>query len=119
MQRLRSGAAGIGVGVLSLALWAATAGRANAEDAVMAGRAKAQKCEVCHGLDGISKVVEAPNIAGQNEQYLAKQLNAFKSGERQNEMMSIIAPTLSPQDIQDLAAYYAAIEIKVGKVPGQ
>jgi cytochrome c553 len=33
--------------------------------------------------------------------------------------MSLVAPTLSPQDIEDLAAYYAAIEIKTGKIPGQ
>ena len=118
MQRLRSGAARGSVFVLSLVVFVAMQGRANAGD-VMAGREKAQKCEVCHGLDGIAKIVEAPNIAGQSAQYLTKQLNAFKSGERQNEMMSIVAPTLSPQDIEDLAAYYAAIEIKVGKIPGQ
>jgi cytochrome c553 len=34
-------------------------------------------------------------------------------------MMSMIAPTLSPDDINNLAAYYAAIEITVGKIPGQ
>jgi cytochrome c553 len=117
MKRGRPGAAGILVSVL--AVLAAMPGRADAGGDVRAGREKAQKCEVCHGLDGVSKVVEAPNIAGQNQQYLVKQVNAFKSGERQNEMMSIIARTLSPDDIEDLAAYYAAIEITVGKIPDQ
>ena len=74
-------------------------GGAAAAGDVKAGREKAQKCEACHGLDGLSKVVEAPNIAGQTEQYLIRQLNAFKSGERQNEMMSLVAPTLKPGDI--------------------
>jgi cytochrome c553 len=86
---------------------------------VKAGAALAGKCEACHGLDGLSKIAEAPNIAGQNEQYLIEQLTAFKTGERHNEMMAIVAPTLSDEDIGDLASYYSAIEITVGKVPGK
>jgi cytochrome c553 len=86
---------------------------------IKAGAGLADKCQICHGLDGLSKIAEAPNIAGQNEQYLVKQLTAFKSGERQNEMMSLVAPDLSDQDIEDLASYYSAIEIKVVSVPGQ
>jgi cytochrome c553 len=84
-----------------------------------AGREKAQKCEPCHGLDGVSKVPEAPNLAGQVPNYLIAQLQAFKSGSRRNELMSVMATTLSAQDIEDLAAYYSAIEVTVGKPPGQ
>ena len=86
---------------------------------VKAGRAKADKCAACHGLDGLSKVPEAPNIAGQPENYLIEQLTAFKAGARKNEMMSIVIADLSQADIEDLAAYYSAIEVTVGKVPGQ
>ena len=75
-------------------------------------------CQACHGTDGISNVPEAPNIAAQTESYLAMQLKAFKSGARKNETMSVVAQTLYDKDIEDLAAYFAAIEIKVGKVPG-
>ena len=75
-------------------------------------------CQACHGTDGISNVPEAPNIAAQTESYLAMQLKAFKSGARKNETMSVVARTLSDKDIEDLAAYFAAIEIKVVKVPG-
>lgn len=64
-------------------------------------------------------MADAPNLAGQNERYLAEQLGAFKAGVRQNEMMSIAIKDLSPTDIEDLAAYYAAIEITVGKIPGE
>ncbi len=85
----------------------------------MAGREKAEKCAVCHGLDGLSKVAEAPNLAGQSENYLVEQLKAFKAGDRKNEMMSVVIGDLSPADIEDLAAYYSAIEITVGKIPGQ
>ena len=86
---------------------------------VKAGRAKAQMCQACHGLDGLSKTPDAPNIAGQTEPYLVAQLQAFKSGTRKNEAMSVVVPPLSDRDIEDLAAYFSAIEINVGKIPGQ
>ena len=90
-----------------------------ADGDIKAGRQAAQVCEVCHGLDGKSKIPEAPNIAGQSAQYIIKQLNDFKAGERKNEMMSVIVPMLSDKQIEDLAAYYSAIEVTIGKVPGQ
>jgi cytochrome c553 len=46
-------------------------------------------------------------------------LQAFKSGVRKNDAMSVVAPSLSDKDIEDLSAYFAAIEISVGKLPGQ
>ena len=76
-------------------------------------------CQACHGLDGLSKVPDAPNIAGQTEAYVATQLQAFRSGARKSEAMSVVAATLSDSDIANLAAYYAAIEIKVLKIPGE
>jgi cytochrome c553 len=85
---------------------------------VMAGRQKAQMCQACHGTDGLSKVPEAPNIAGQVETYLVTQLKAFKAGTRKNESMSVVVSTLSDQDIENLAAYFAAIEVRIGKIPG-
>jgi cytochrome c553 len=83
-----------------------------------AGRAKALMCQACHGLDGLSKVPDAPNIGGQTEPYLVAQLQAYKSGGRKNEAMSLVAPPLSDKDIEDLAAYFSAIEIAVVKLPG-
>ena len=105
------------IGFVMLVL-AASYDAARAGD-VKAGAALAEKCEACHGLDGLSKIGEAPNIAGQSEQYLIEQLNEFKTGERHNEMMAIVAPSLSDKDIEDLASYYSAIEIKVGKIPAK
>jgi len=92
---------------------------AQAAGNVKAGHEKARMCESCHGLDGQSKMPEAPNLAGQIESYLVTQLRAFKSGERKNEQMLVIVQTLSPQDIENIAAYYSAIEVKVGKLPGE
>jgi cytochrome c553 len=103
---------------VSIFLIAASSGACSAGD-VKAGRAKAQMCQACHGMDGLSKTPDAPNIAGQTEQYLVAQLQAFKTGTRKNDAMSVVAPTLSDADIEDLAAYFSAIEISVGKLPGQ
>jgi len=75
---------------------------------VKAGAAKAMMCQACHGLDGLSKAPDSPNIAGQIEPYLVAQLQAFRSGERKNEMMSIVIQNLSDADIENLAAYYSA-----------
>ena len=91
-HRLRAdlrAAVAISMGLASfLALGPAVAGD------VKAGRAKADVCATCHGLDGLSKIAEAPNLAGQNEGYLIAQLNAFRSGARVNEMMSIVIKDL-------------------------
>jgi cytochrome c553 len=87
---------------------------------VAKGRAiAAVKCQMCHGLDGLAKLPQAPNLAGQVQQYLLEQMQAFRSGTRKNDMMSLVAPNLSDGDMADLAAYYAAIEVTIGKVPGQ
>lgn len=76
---------------------------------VKAGRAKAVQCQACHGMDGLAKVPEAPNLAGQNEDYLVKALKDFRSGARQNEMMSVVAKPLSDADIANLAAFYHSL----------
>jgi cytochrome c553 len=84
---------------------------------IKAGHQKALMCQTCHGLDGKSKLPEAPNLAGQTEVYLTKALNDFRSGARKNDMMSLIAPTLKDEDVADLAAYFSAIPVTVGTPP--
>lgn len=76
-----------------------------------AGHKKALQCQACHGLDGMAKLPDAPNLAGQNPVYLVKALQDFRSGARKNDMMSLVAGKLSDADIEDLAAYYASIKI--------
>jgi cytochrome c553 len=78
-----------------------------------AGRQKAIACQTCHGMDGMSKIPEAPNLAGQVEIYLEKSLKDYRAGERKNEMMTLVAKELSDEDIANLAAYYASIQIEV------
>jgi cytochrome c553 len=103
-------------GVAAVVAAALLGSPAHAAGDIKAGRQKALQCQACHGLDGLSKMPDAPNIAGNPEPYLIKQLDAFRKGERKNEMMSVVAKPLSDQDIADLAAYFAAIEVTV-KVP--
>ena len=86
---------------------------------VTAGRRVVRLCSTCHGVDGIAKVPEAANLAGQDPTYLTRQLQAFRAGARVNEQMSLIAKTLTDQQIADVAAYYAAVKIEVVGVPGQ
>jgi cytochrome c553 len=82
-----------------------------------AGRQKALQCQTCHGLDGMAKLPEAPNLAGQSEAYLVKALKDFRAGERKNDMMSLVIANLKDADIADLAAYYAGIPVTVGTPP--
>lgn len=92
---------------LLLAAWPALAADPGA------GRAlAAQRCQACHGVDGLSRQPNAPNIAGDPEFYLAKQLAAFKSGRRQDEQMQIVAQELSDRQIEDLVAWYASIQVE-------
>ena len=77
----------------------------------VAGRALATRCAPCHGIDGIAKQPHVPHIAGESVIYLTKQLKSFRSGERRNEQMSLMAEPLTDQEIADLVAWYASIEI--------
>ena len=79
-----------------------------------AGRAKAEiMCQTCHGLDGIATVPMAANLSGQQEAYLIVQLEAYRDGKRRHEQMSIIAGSLSDDDIKNLAAWYSQIKVIV------
>ena len=101
--------------VLAVLLAAVAIARAAAQDGdARAGRRLAgARCAVCHGNDGIAQQPDAANLAGQTAIYVANELRAFRSGERKNEQMNIIAQDLTDPQVTDLAAWYAAIEIDV------
>ena len=93
--------------ILAAALFGAAAAAGAAD--LKAGEAKAKEvCQACHGLDGNSPTPDYPKLGGQRADYLAKALRDFKAGARKNAIMAGFAGTLSPQDIANLAAYYAA-----------
>lgn len=75
-----------------------------------AGESKSAQCAACHLADGNSTNPMYPRIGGQHERYIAKQLADYKSGKRQNAIMSGIAGGLSEQDMADLGAFYATRE---------
>ncbi|MCB1858563.1 MAG: cytochrome c4, partial [Gammaproteobacteria bacterium] len=72
------------------------------------GKQRASVCFGCHGPDGQSLNPEYPNLAGQMELYLIKQISAFRSGERKNPLMTPMAAQLNDQDVLDVAAYFSS-----------
>lgn len=78
------------------------------------GADKAAPCAACHGPAGNSANPQWPNLAGQHSSYTVRQLQAFQSGARRNELMSGMAAGLSEQDMQDLGAWYAGQEPRIG-----
>ena len=80
-----------------------------------AGETKAAPCAACHGQGGNEPMPGYPKLAGQGEAYMVKQLQDFKSGARDNAIMKGQVANLSEQDMQDIAAYYAAQEVEVGQ----
>lgn len=105
----------LALSLLAVSMLAVGNGRAAGD--IAAGRQKALMCQTCHGLDGKAKIPEAPSLAGQSAVYLNKALNDYRSGARKNDMMSLVAPTLKDKDVEDLAAYYSAIEVTVSPPP--
>ena len=75
---------------------------------IEAGKAKAAICAGCHGATGTSINPMWPDLAGQHEQYLDRQIKAFRDGTRKDPMMAPMVVSLSDADIANLAAYYAA-----------
>ncbi|MFL6647156.1 MAG: cytochrome c4 [Sulfurifustaceae bacterium] len=79
------------------------------------GKAKAGVCAGCHGADGNGGADPSwPKLAGQVPEYLVTQLKAFKSGARKNPIMSGMAAPLADQDMNDLATYFASLNVKPG-----
>lgn len=73
-----------------------------------AGKTKSAACAACHGTDGNGIIPIYPRLAGQQEDYLRKALGDYQSGARTNPIMGGMAKPLSPQDITDLASYFAS-----------
>jgi cytochrome c553 len=77
-----------------------------------AGQLKTSMCAGCHGIPGwrtaYPAVYSVPKLGGQHAEYMVAALKAYKSGERSHPSMVAIAGSLSEQDMEDLAAYYAS-----------
>jgi cytochrome c553 len=78
-----------------------------------------QVCVACHAADGNSLIAANPKLAGQFAEYLHKQLTNFKAqggkkAERNNPVMAGQVANLSPEDMRNLAAYFAGQAAKPG-----
>jgi cytochrome c553 len=71
-------------------------------------------CVACHGAAGNSTITQNPKLAAQHEAYVAKQLHDFKSGARNNPVMSGIAKSLNDDDIRNIAAFLDKQQAKPG-----
>jgi cytochrome c553 len=95
-----------------------------APDTVKGGAIVNQVCASCHGAEGNAIGPSVPKLAGQQPEYLAKQLHNFKAKDgkpatRANPIMAGFAAGLSDDDIRNISAYYAAQTLKpaAGKNP--
>ncbi|MCH2532950.1 MAG: c-type cytochrome [Bdellovibrionales bacterium] len=68
------------------------------------------QCMNCHGNNGVSSSENNPNLAGQDELYLKKQLLHFKDGRRKNQTMNGIAKDLSNAEIDMLASFFGSLQ---------
>ena len=96
------------IAVIAVALWAMT-GVAHAQ----ADEARAKKIIggsyfLCHGAEGESASEVFPRLAGQNAEYIAKQLENFKSGKRKSSAMAPMVAELSPDDMAALGRFYGS-----------
>jgi cytochrome c553 len=82
---------------------------AQAAGSAEAGATKAAVCAACHGPNGNSTNPQWPVLAGQNAAYLTAQLKAFHDKTRvdPSAVMPTQAANLTPQDIDNLAAYFS------------
>ena len=79
-------------------------------------------CLGCHGIDDYKNVYptySVPELDGQHARYLIAALKEYRSGERSHATMHMQAASLSDQDIEDIAAYFAGTELKPGSGHGR
>lgn len=85
-------------------------------DSAKAKQTAEQVCAGCHGPDGNSQIPTNPKLAGQQPEYLLKQLHNFKGGangpERANAIMTGMAAALSDADMQGLAQYFSSQKLQ-------
>ena len=97
--------------LIILAASLVTIGAGNADS----GKDKVATCVACHGQDGNSMVGLWPSLAGQNANYLVRQLQHIKSGKRSIAVMAGLLDNFSKEDLDDIAAFYASKNNTIGQ----
>ena len=96
------------IAVIAVALWAMT-GVAHAQaDEARAKKIIGGSCFLCHSPEGEPASQVFPRLAGQNAEYIAKQLENFKSGKRKSSAMAPMVAELSPDDMAALGRFYGS-----------
>lgn len=86
-----------------------------------AGKVKAYTCLGCHGIPDYTTTYptfKVPKVGGQYAERIVAALQAYASGERQHPTMRAQAQSLTEQDMQDIAAYFATFEGDEPALPG-
>ena len=97
--------------LIILAASLVTIGAGNADS----GKDKVATCAACHGQDGNSMVGLWPSLAGQNVNYLVRQLQHIKSGKRAIIEMIGSLDNFAQEDLEDIAAFYASQNNAIGQ----
>jgi cytochrome c553 len=106
------------LGILLFSLVVVTAAPAFAAGDPANGKVLSYTCLGCHGIDNYKNVYptySVPELYGQHASYLIAALKEYRSGERSHATMHMQAASLSDQDIEDIAAFFAGPELKPTK----
>lgn len=83
-----------------------------------AGKEKSAMCQGCHGEAGIGIAPNFPHLAGQYQQYIERQVLDYQNAKRADPVMAPMAAAVTdPQDLKDIAAYFAS-QKKMAGTPG-
>jgi cytochrome c553 len=74
-------------------------------------------CQACHGRDGVGIMGMYPTLSGQHADYLEQALNDYRKGARKNAIMAPFAAQLKPEEVQEVAEYFARQKPSLKTVP--
>ncbi len=97
--------------IVLLSALAATSLAVSAAGDPVAGKGKASTCMGCHGIPDYNNAYptyHVPKLGGQHAGYIVAALQAYKSKKRSHRTMQAQAGSLSEQDMQDIAAWFAS-----------
>lgn len=65
------------------------------------------RCAGCHGPEGNGGAATVPRLAGQDADYLYRQLQAFRDGARASPVMDAVAAALTDRQMRDASTFLA------------
>jgi cytochrome c553 len=74
-------------------------------------------CQACHGRDGVGIMGMYPTLSGQHADYMTQALGDYRKGVRKNAIMAPFASQLKPEEIKEVAEYFARQKPSLQTVP--